>query len=108
MMIMMRQIAFIDLMGHFSLPKQLDNAITRKVRIKETYQVQYHTITKKTEARTTQTQIYHLQFPPSTFHSLKCHPHLTSSFSSPFTDWNGLGLSVIMNSKSYDSDSLCF
>ena len=44
----------------------------------------------------------------STLHSHKHHPHFTSSSSSPFTDWNRLSLSVIMNSKSYDSVSLCF
>ena len=44
---MMGRFAFTESMGRYSLPKQLDNIITRKVRIKVTHQVQYHKLRKK-------------------------------------------------------------
>ena len=103
---MMGRFALTESMGRYSLPKQLDNIINWKVKIKETH-IKYNTINKeRNKVSTIQKNHYHI--PPITTHSHKHHPHSTSSSSSLFTDWNGLDLSVIMNSKSYDSVSLCF
>ena len=44
---MMGRFALTESMGRYSLPKQLDSIFTWKVKIKETHQVQYHTITTK-------------------------------------------------------------
>ena len=43
----MGQIAFTESMGRYSLPNQLDNIITWKVKNKETHQAQYHKQRKK-------------------------------------------------------------
>ena len=46
MIIMMGRFAITESMGRYSLPKQLDNIITWKVKIKETH-IKYNTINKE-------------------------------------------------------------
>ena len=82
-MIMMGRFALTESMGRYSLPKQLDNIITRKVKIKETHQVQYHkqrkkqnqykhrkTTTISLSAPSTPTNTTHSSPPPLPLHSL--------------------------------------
>ena len=68
---MMGRFALTESMGRYSLPKQLDNIITRKVKIKETHQVQYHKQRKKQGQHNTEkpppipSQHPHTQTPPT-------------------------------------------
>ena len=78
----MGQIAFTESMGRYSLPKQLDNIITWKVKNKETHQAQYHKQRKKQNqykhrkttnslpTPSTHTNTTHTPPPPLPLHSL--------------------------------------
>ena len=73
----MGRFALTESMGRYSLPKQLDNIITRKVKIKETH-IKYNTINKEREETDTNidkppptlSNATHSSSPPLPLHSL--------------------------------------